>query len=164
MVFNASSKSTSGISLNETQLVGGKLQRDLVEILMHFRQFKIGITADIEKMYRQVLIHPEDRKYQKILWRKDEGEPVRVYQLKTVTYGHTCAPHSTIRALMQCANDNREQYPRGAKIVKNCFYVDDLLTGADTEEDALDIRKEVTSLLKKGGFNITKWKTNGKFE
>lgn len=164
VVFNASAKTTSGISLNETQLVGEKLQLDLMIILMRFRQYKFGITADIEKMYRQVLIHPKDRKYQKILWREDEKKPIQTYQLKTVTYGHACAPHCAIRALIQCANDNENQFPLGAKLIRENFYVDDLLTGASNGEEANEIRFELTEILKLGGFRITKWKTNGKFD
>lgn len=164
VVFNASAKTTSGTSLNETQLTGEKLQKDLFLILINFRKFKIGITADIEKMYRQVLIHPDDRKYQKILWRPEEGEPVRVYELKTVTYGHTCAPHCAIRALVQCADDNEKQYPMGARLIKENFYVDDLLAGADNEHEVSQIKTELTNVLRLGGFNITKWKSNGNFQ
>lgn len=160
-VFNASAKTSTGITLNDTQLVGEKLQRDLFFILMNFRKFRYGITADIEKMYRQVLIHPADRKYQKIMWRENPMEPIRVYQLKTVTYGHACAPHCAVRALIQCANDNEKQYPTGASIIRNCFYVDDLISGADTSTQIQKIKEDVTNLLGKGGFNITKWKTNG---
>lgn len=160
-VFNASAKTTTGITLNETQMVGEKLQRDLAFTVINFRRFKFGITADIEKMYRQILIHPNDRKYQKILWRDNEKEPVGVYQLNTVTYGHACAPHCAIRTLIQCARDHAHQFAIGANIVENCFYVDDLITGADSIKEIQQIREEVTSLLKLGGFNITKWKGNG---
>lgn len=164
VVFNASAKTTTGISLNEAQLVGERLQGDLFIILIKFRQFKFGIIADIEKMYRQVLIHSEDRKYQKILWRNEEKDPVQVYELKTVTYGQACAPHCAVRALVQCAYDHEKTFPDAAKIARECFYVDDLLTGASTLERVAEIQREITSLLKLGGFNITKWKTNGAFE
>lgn len=73
-------------------------------------------------------------------------------------------PHSAIRALVQCANDHQTNYPRGARIVKECFYVDDLLTGANTDQGVAEIRAEVTALLKLGGMNITKWKTTGTFD
>lgn len=161
-VFNASAKTSTGITLNETQMVGERLQLELFFILLNFRRHKFGITADIEKMYRQILIHKDHRKYQKILWREDEKKPVKVFQLRTVTYGHACAPHCAVRALIQCANDNFSQFPLGAEIVKNCFYVDDLLTGADTPFEVNKIQQEVTQLLKKGGFNITKWQGNEK--
>lgn len=47
----------------------------------------------------------------------------------------------------------RSQTPvsQGARIVKEDFYVDDLLTGEDTEEEVMKIKEEVTSLLKLGG-------------
>lgn len=109
------------------------------------------------------MIHREDRKYQKNLWRPNDKEPVRVYQLKTVTYGQACAPHCAVRALIQCANDHEKEFPMGASTVKSCFYVDDLLTGANSQSEVDKIQNEVTSLLKQGGFNITKWKTNGSF-
>lgn len=163
VVFNASAKTTSGISLNETQMVGEKLQRDLFVILINFRRYQYGITADIEKMYRQILVHEKDRKYQKILWRESEKGPIKTYQLNTVTYGHASAPHSAIRTLIQCAIDHEEIAPRGAKIIRECFYVDDLLTGAHAIEDVQNIKDEISAVLEKGKFRITKWKTNGHF-
>lgn len=164
VVFNASAKSTTGVTLNDAQLVGERLQRDLVDILMSFRQFKYGITADIEKMYRQIWVHKDHQQYQKIFWRENEKEPLKVYKLKTVTYGHASAPHNAIRTLVQCAIDHEDQFPMGARLVRENFYVDDLLTGADSQEEVSYIKKELTNLLKLGGFPITKWKTNGQFQ
>lgn len=158
VVFNASAQSTSGISLNDTQLIGEKLQQDLFMILINFRKFRFGLAADIEKMFRQILVHPDHRKYQKILWRSSEREAIRTYELRTVTYGHAAAPHCAIRALIQCACDHEQQYPNGARLVKECFYVDDLLTGADSLQEVDEIRDELTALLKCGGFPLA----NGK--
>lgn len=163
VVFNGSAKTSTGISINDTQLVGEKCQRDLFEILMNFRQYKYGITADIEKMYRQVWVCEAHRKYQKIFWRNDETKPLQVYQLKTVTYGYSCAPHCAIRALKQCAMDHKMEYPIASKTTEESFFVDDLLTGED-KYDKLDATKEeMTSLLHKGGFSLKKWRTNGEF-
>lgn len=164
VVFNASAKTSTGMSLNEAQLVGERLQRDLFLILINFRKFKYGIIADIEKMFRQVLIHHKDRKYQKIFWRENEHEPVKIYQLKTVTYGHACAPHCAVRALIQCAEDHKQEFPRAAKMVKENYFVDDLLTGAGTVQQVNEIKIEMTSLLSKGGFHITKWRSNGEIQ
>lgn len=47
------------------------------------------MTADIDLMYRQVLVKEEDRKYQKKknVWRNNVKDPVMLYQLNTVTCG-----------------------------------------------------------------------------
>lgn len=56
VVFDASCKSSTGISLNDALMVGPTIQQDLVSILMRFRTFAYAFTADVEKMYRQILI------------------------------------------------------------------------------------------------------------
>ncbi|GFV30395.1 uncharacterized protein TNCV_98701 [Trichonephila clavipes] len=87
VVFDASCKTTNGTSLNSLLGVGPKLQRDIFEILLNFRIPRIVFTADIEKMYRQILVADEDQKYQQILWRNNSSENIRTNKLKTVTYG-----------------------------------------------------------------------------
>lgn len=66
VVFDASCATDTGVSLNEVQLVGEKVQSDLAELLMRFRCFKVGITADVKNMYRQVRISPEQWDLQRI--------------------------------------------------------------------------------------------------
>lgn len=59
VVFDASAKVPSGMSLNRALLPGPKLQRDIVDTLIRFRLFRHAFTADICKMYCQILILPE---------------------------------------------------------------------------------------------------------
>ncbi|XP_018399905.1 PREDICTED: uncharacterized protein LOC108777491 [Cyphomyrmex costatus] len=77
VVFNASAKTTSGVSLNDILFSGPTVQQDLLSIVLRFRLHYIVFTADIQKMYRQVLIHPEDRLHQRILWRNNSQEIIR---------------------------------------------------------------------------------------
>lgn len=149
VVFNASSLSDSGLSLNDTFLTGPALQCDILSLLLRFRSHKYALTADIDKMYRQSLVHPDDTPYQNILFRKNFQEPVKVFSLKTVTYGTSCAPYLAIRVLQQLAEDEKITHPLAASILKNDFYVDDLLTGWETLEEAKVIREELMILLKK---------------
>ena len=44
--------------------------------------------------------------------------------------------------------------------LKQDFYVDDLLTGANTREKSLILRDDIIQLLRKGGFNLQKWASN----
>lgn len=67
VVFDESAKSASGVSMNDAQLVGQTVQEDLFSILFRFRYRGIVLSADIGKMYRQILMRPDDGKYQQIL-------------------------------------------------------------------------------------------------
>ncbi|XP_012244443.1 uncharacterized protein LOC105681148 [Bombus impatiens] len=91
VIFDASARSSAENSLNELLMVGPTIQDDLGSLLLRFRTYKYVLAADIVKMYRQINMHPNDRPYQKILWREDINEPIRTYRLNTVTYGTTSA-------------------------------------------------------------------------
>ncbi|XP_076765058.1 uncharacterized protein LOC143432170 [Xylocopa sonorina] len=106
VVFDGSAKTSTGISLNDTLIVGPTLQDDLFSIITHFRSYTYVLNVDIEKMYRQVLIDPEDSKYQKIVWRLNPSESLRSYALNTVTYGTASAPYLAVRCLWKLAEDD----------------------------------------------------------
>ena len=160
VVFNGSHKTSSGTSLNDNLLPGPKLQQDLVDVLLRWRLPTFVFCSDIEKMYRQIAVHPDDRKYQCILWQKDFCAPVSTYQLTTVTYGLSCAPYLAIRVLHQLAHDEGEKFPLAAKVTKFNMYVDDVLAGADSVEEARDMVKQVDGMLMAGGFHLQKWVSN----
>ncbi|XP_063994304.1 uncharacterized protein LOC135171606 [Diachasmimorpha longicaudata] len=159
VVFDGSAKSSSGISLNESLLIGPTIQDSLFTLILRFRQYNYVLTGDIEKMYRQFLIREEDRNYQRILWRNSNGEII-TYQLNTVTFGLSCAPFLAIRALQQLATEETKDFPTAARILKNDLYVDDLLTGFDNIDEAISARQEITALLTRGGLNLRQWASN----
>ena len=61
VVFDGSAATTSGLSLNQSLLVGPTLQPTLGTILMTFRAYPIAISANIAKMYREVELAEKDR-------------------------------------------------------------------------------------------------------
>jgi len=158
VVFDASAKTSSGVSLNDVLLVGPTIQNRLFDHLMRFRTYNYVLTADIEKMYCQVLLHEDDRRYQRLLWRRKGN--IETLQFNTLTFGIASSPFLAIRVIHQLAEDERHDYPRAAEIIKNHLYVDDLLTGANSVEQARVIRDEIIALLKRGGFTIRQWASN----
>ncbi|XP_066598918.1 uncharacterized protein [Prorops nasuta] len=123
--------------------------------LIRFREYKYVITADITKMYRQIWLDERDRCFQQILWR-DKGR-MKTYQLNTLTFGVSSSAFLAIRTMQLLAEIENEKYPRAAHIIKNHMYVDDLLTGSETAEEAREIIDETIKLLSKGGFEIRQW-------
>ncbi|XP_055527073.1 uncharacterized protein LOC129719703 [Wyeomyia smithii] len=87
VVFDASCKTSTGISLNDALMVGPVVQEDLLSISIRFHLHRIAVVADVVKMYRMVKVHPHDQHLQRILWRNTPDEPIGTYELTTVTYG-----------------------------------------------------------------------------
>lgn len=139
-------------------MVGPTIQERLFSHLIRFRTYHYVITADIEKMYRQVLIHEDDRRYQMILWR--EQDEIKTYQLNTITFGVSSSPFLAIRTVQQLADDDGHLFPRASEVLKQHFYVDDLLTGTNTVKEARELRDEIIGLLHRGGFVIRQWASN----
>jgi hypothetical protein len=160
VVFDASAKSSTGLSLNDVIKVGATIQQELFEILLRFRKYQYAFTSDIGKMYRQVLIHEDHHKLQQILWRNDPFQEISAFSLKTVTYGTASAPFLATRALQQLAEDEQSKFPIAAITTKNDFYVDDVLSGANSLPEALELQSQLINLLKLGGFELHKWCAN----
>jgi len=67
VVFNGSWTDSQGQSLNRHLLIGQNLLSSSVDVLLRWRLHRFVLAADIEKMYRQILVHEEDRDLQQIL-------------------------------------------------------------------------------------------------
>ncbi|XP_072398348.1 uncharacterized protein [Diabrotica undecimpunctata] len=104
VVFDDSAKSTSGLSVNDLMMVGYNIQDDLFSIAIRFLKHKIVISADIAKMYRQIVINKKQHTFQKILLRFDPTEPLSDFKINTVTYGLACSAFLATRCLRKIAD------------------------------------------------------------
>ncbi|XP_054722558.1 uncharacterized protein LOC129232437 [Uloborus diversus] len=160
VVFDASAKSSTNISLNDVLHAGPKLQTDLFYILSNFRIHSIALAADIEKMFRQILVSHSDSDFRRIIWRENPDQKIEDYRLKTVTYGTACAPYLAIRTIKKLAEDEEMNFPKASKVIDKDFYVDDLLTGADSIQEAENLMSDLINLMRRGGFTLRKWISN----
>ena len=65
------------VSLNEQLLQGPDEANQLVGVLSRFRQEPVGLVADIEAMFQQVLVEPSDCDVLRFLWWPD-GDLTRI--------------------------------------------------------------------------------------
>ncbi|UYV74955.1 hypothetical protein LAZ67_12001892 [Cordylochernes scorpioides] len=152
---NAVNKNYANLPKIELPIFDGK-----IENWISFRSHPIAISADITKVYRQILVHPEDTPYQRIIWTDESGQGLKEYELKTLTYRTSCAPFMAIRVLKQLAHDEQIRFPTAVAILKSEFYVDDLLTGCETVENGRKLIIELDQLLQAGGFKLKQWTSN----
>ena len=113
----------------------------------------------MSKTFREVGLRKEDRDFHRFLHRGPTGEIID-YRMTRVTFGITTSPYLASQVLHRIAEDYHLEYPAAAQIVKTSFYVDDILTGADTVEEAAQLRSDLNLLLAKGKMTLHKWRTN----
>lgn len=160
VVFDASAVSTSGKSFNDIQMVGPTLQDDLLSILLRFRQHKIVVSADIEKMFRQTLIMDKHRPLHNILWRADPRHKLKTYTLNTVTYGTASAPFLSTRCLIQLSKECTDTSV--AFTIAHDFYIDDYLSGGSSITETVNKCRKVINILQSAKYNLRKWQSNSR--
>ena len=74
-VFDASAKSSTDVSLNNTVLVGPTVHPPLVNVLLRFRLHCIALVTDVSQMYRAMEFIDSDRDLHRFVWRRSpEGD------------------------------------------------------------------------------------------
>ena len=155
-VFDGSVKSLSGVSLNDCLDVGPKLIPDLLKVLLRFRRWQFGLTADITKAFLQIELRPEDRDVHRFLLNKNEK--VRHMRFTRVTFGNSASPfllNATIKFHLSKFEEDKT-----IRELKQNLYVDDWLSGADDEKELMEMMVKSEQILKEGSFPLTKWASN----
>ena len=151
-VCNAAAK-YKGPCLNDMLLKGPDLLANLVWVILRFRQMMFPISADIEGMYMQVSVRPQDRKFLRFLWGKDDPE---MCEFVRHVFGAKCLPTSANHALQTCSTNHASDYPSVQRLVYENFYMDDFYLSTDTISEAIQHKDNKRCVQQKGGFNLTK--------
>ncbi|KRZ47718.1 hypothetical protein T02_7518, partial [Trichinella nativa] len=160
IVFDGSAQ-YGGVTLNQHLDVGPALQNDLVKVLLRFRRFRIGLQADISKMFLQIGLNEQDRDVCRFLWRsRDVQEAPRIYRFKRLCFGLSCSPFLAMCVIRHHVKKYQHQFPEAVNEVLENMYVDDLLFSADEEESASEKVAQLRKMMKLGGFLLTKWASN----
>ena len=157
VVFDAASLH-DGVSLNNQLLQRPDLTNNLLGILLRFREYPIALVADIEGMFNQVKVPPDDSDALRFLWWEDSDlERLSDFQMTTHIFCATDSP--------SCGNfwTRKGRFSDEAvSAVDKDFYVDDFVKSVRTVSEASSLAGEVTCLLSEAGFRLTKWMSNSR--
>ncbi len=148
IVYDASARSGSNPSLNDCLFKGPKFNQLVFDILVRFRAYQIAVTADLEKAYLMVSIDESDRDVLRFLWIDNlskESPEVIAYRFTRLVFGvssSTFLLNATIRYIVRLLRST---------------YVDDIVYGGETEEEALDLCLRSKEIFQKGGLNLPKF-------
>lgn len=147
-----------GTSLNAELLKGPDLTSTLIGVLTRFRQHPMALMADIKSMFYRV--SNSDVDFLRFLWwpRGDVCLPPVEHHMKVHLFGAVSSPSSANFALRQTANDNSSCFDQEVvSTIENIFYVDDCLKSLETENEAVDLVRDLTCVCHKGECHLTKY-------
>ena len=106
-VFDASAKSSTGVSLNDLLLVGPTIHSSLIDVLLRFRRHRVALAADVSKIYCNVELAEEDKDLHRAKTLQD-------YRMTRVTFGVSASSFSANMSVLQNGKDLSHQYPLAA--------------------------------------------------
>ena len=151
------------MSLNDCLKTGPNLIPKLLDILIRFRWHVVAVTADIEKAFLMVEIKPSDRDMLRFLWLKsphDVESEVLELRFTHLVFGLRPSPAILGSVISHHLDKYQSRHPEVIKSIKNSFYVDDLISGGDTVEEAFNTYLVANKAMSEGGFNLRKWNSN----
>ncbi|XP_068237008.1 uncharacterized protein [Palaemon carinicauda] len=142
---------------------GPNLTNSLTGVLIRFRQEVYAFTGDIEAMFFQIKIPPENQDYVRFLWwpNGDINRPLEEFRIAVHIFGAISSPSIANTALKATSNKADEKYDSTVgNTIRHTFYVDDCLKSCADVPTAVKLVKNLVSASGEGGFRLTKFVSN----
>ena len=162
IVYDASAKQ-KGPSLNECLHKGPSFNQLILDLLLRFRSYNVALTADVEKAFLMIAVAEHDRDVLRFLWVDDvfnKNPQLQAFRFARVVFGVSSSPFLLNATFKFHLERYLESHKEVVKRLLHSTYVDDIVTGADTEEDAFALYTQAKDMFRSGGFNLRKFLTN----
>ena len=128
--------------------------------MLRFRLHKYALSTDIEKAFLHVRLHEDDRNFTRFLWPVQPENPdslLQTFRFTSVPFGTASSPfmlHATIdlhlRTFHSCVSED----------IQRNIYVDNIISGCDTEVQLLEYYTQARNFMQQANFNLRSWASN----
>ncbi|GFU13925.1 integrase catalytic domain-containing protein [Trichonephila clavipes] len=137
IVFDAGSHQNNELSLNDCLWPGINLNPNLLDILINFRLNAIAFCSDIKHS-----VADEHKDTVQFLWSDDEPcvhkkPKLQVYRFNRVNFGVSSSPFLLEATIRHHIEKYKHEFPDTVELLDRSFNVDDLISGGNEFEEAL---------------------------
>ena len=165
IVFDASSKTPGGNSLNGILAKGKNRLVKIQNLLARFRQRSAAVTADISMAYNGTWLQPGHIKFQKYLWKQglEEKMPTTVMYVLTLIYGVKPSGGQCQVSIEKLAAHFKMQglYVDAASVLEEDVYVDDIISSQDSVQDCYEVATGIREVLAAGSLSVKAFTFSG---
>lgn len=159
LVWDAAAK-YKDTSLNDMLLKGPDMNEPMWNILHRFREQPIAVCADVSEMFHRISVAPEDRRYQRFLWREQPGQAIQSFEMTVQTFGAASSPCIAQYVKNENARKFNTTYPLASKSIIENTYVDDWVQSCKDESTAIQLAEQVREIQLSANFHLHKWMSN----
>ena len=123
----------------------------------------MALIADIEKAFLMIGIDENDRDILRFLWYQDpfnQNSEVVHLRFTWFVFGLHPSPAILVAVIPQHCEKYKNHHLNLTDKLSHSLYVDDLITGEETVEDAYELYQQAKLVMSERGFNLRKWDTN----
>ena len=163
-VFDASSRTSTGYSLNDLLAKGDAQIVDLLNMTLNWLIGSSATTGDISQFYNNLLLEEEHWPFQQVYWCEDldmKKELIRGIII-TAIYGVRCVAGQTEEVMGLLAKDIKERYPEVWKLLVKLRYVDDFGKSNRSQAESESLIKDTETVLDTVGMKVKGWAQTGK--
>ena len=162
-VFDASSKTSTGYSLNDILATGIADLAKLLDIVVEWQVGPVAILGDVSQFYPTIGMVEESWPFQKILLREDLNPNGRLIKAVIVSciFGVCSSGGQSEEVIRVFAEKIKAKLPDTAKLLLKNRYVDDLAKSLINKKAAGELIEETEDALKGIGMNIKGWSISG---
>ena len=129
---------------------------NILDLIIRSRGWEHIWSSDISKLYNQLHLDTSAYPYSLFLYNEslDPNIEPDIYVMVRAWYGVISTGSQAGFALDNLAEQGKHKYPDAKSSLDRDRYVDDILSGADTEQKRQDQIDQVQKLLETAGFNL----------
>ena len=156
LVFDASASPRGLPSLNSLLSKGRNNMNSLVMIVLRWFCYLYAFHTDISKMYNTIYLDSKHWRYQLYFWEGElkMGIAPQPKVVKSIIYGVRPSGNIAECALRRTAELTKSDYPKAYDIIMKDVYVDDCLSGKNSEEERSIATNQFSLALTKANFKL----------
>ena len=150
-------------SLNDRLGTGPPLQNLLWDILVRNRFHPIAVTGDLKEAFLLVRIQENERDMLRFHWLKDlKTKEIKVLRFTRALFGLAPSPLLLAGVIKKHLRSFQQKHSDAVAEIEKSLYVDDLISGAVSTSEALELKTTAKEIFGDTGFQLHKWHSNAK--
>ncbi|GFV04077.1 integrase catalytic domain-containing protein [Trichonephila clavipes] len=165
ILFDVGSHQNNELSLNDSLWPKSNLNPKLLDILINFRLNAISFCSDIIQAFLQICLANGHKDAVRVLWSDDEPcvhkkPKLQVNLFNRVNFGVSSSLFLLEATIRHHIEKYKHEFPDTVELLDRSFYVDDLISGGNEFEEALQTSRRAKNIMEAAGMDLRKWITN----
>ncbi|GFX49174.1 integrase catalytic domain-containing protein [Trichonephila clavipes] len=138
---------------------------DAGNIVINLRLNAIAFCSDIKQAFLQICLADEHKNTVRFLWSDDEPcvhkrPKLQIYHFNRVNFGVSSSRFLLAATIRHYIEKYKHEFPDTVELLDRNFYVDDLISGGNEFEEALQTSRRAKNIMEAAGMDLRKWITN----